>query len=191
MWVACDPHWRPCAAAIAWAGPSHVAEPRPRQLAFDLPEPAARNIERPASRGRYRHVHTAAELAAFERSIANLDAIRGGLQPDERWCPGGCRKVLRRERRSCGRRWGATRYGRLVPSGVVHPAEDFNASCVTRLNSGVAYAKGQPGLGQRCFRSPKKLMWASLPRTRAKPVREQPPSQLLPPSRSSQDATWL
>lgn len=53
----------------------------------------------------YRHMHTAAELLAFERSKAIADEIRGGLGPDERWCPGGCGKLIRRERRSCGRRW--------------------------------------------------------------------------------------
>ena len=27
------------------------------------------------------------------------------LDPNERLCPGGCEKVISRERRSCGRRW--------------------------------------------------------------------------------------
>lgn len=59
-----------------------------------------------ARRARYRHVHTAAELAAFDRSREICDAIRGaGLDESERWCPGGCGKIIRRERRSCGRRW--------------------------------------------------------------------------------------
>jgi hypothetical protein len=56
-------------------------------------------------RRRYRHVHSAAELLAFDRSKAIADEIRGGLGPDERWCPGDCGKRIRRERRSCGRRW--------------------------------------------------------------------------------------
>ena len=52
------------------------------------------------------HVHTPEELAAFERSKAIADQIRGvDLDPEERWCPGGCGKLIRRERRSCGRRW--------------------------------------------------------------------------------------
>jgi integrase len=55
-------------------------------------------------RTKYVHVHTPEELAAFERSIANADQIRGiELSPDEKWCPGGCGKLIRRERRSCGR----------------------------------------------------------------------------------------
>ena len=64
-------------------------------------------IDQPAAarRRRYRHIHTAAELLAFERSKAIADEIRGGLGPDERWCPGGCGKCIRRERRSWGRRW--------------------------------------------------------------------------------------
>jgi len=56
-------------------------------------------------RERYRHVHTPAELAAFEHSRAVIAEIRGGLDPDVRWCPGGCGKVIRRQARSCGRRW--------------------------------------------------------------------------------------
>lgn len=67
-----------------------------------LPAPEERTSR---GRGRYRHVHTAAELQAFAQSSARLDAIRGGLDPSERWCPGDCGKVIRRERRSCGRRW--------------------------------------------------------------------------------------
>ena len=47
-------------------------------------------------RSRYRHVHTAAELLAFERSKAIADEIRGGRGPDERWCPGGCGKRMHR-----------------------------------------------------------------------------------------------
>ena len=57
-------------------------------------------------RAKYIHVHTPEELAAFERSKAIADQIRGlDLSPDEKWCPGGCGKLIRRERRSCGRRW--------------------------------------------------------------------------------------
>lgn len=57
-------------------------------------------------RTRYIHVHTPEELAAFDRSKAIIAQIRGdGLDPDEKWCPGGCGKLIRRERRSCGRRW--------------------------------------------------------------------------------------
>lgn len=62
---------------------------------------------RPEKRRRtFLYVHTAEELAAFDRSRAILDQIRGvGLAEDEKWCPGECGKVIRRERRSCGRRW--------------------------------------------------------------------------------------
>ena len=68
-----------------------------------LPAPEERTTR---ARGRYRHVHTAAERQAFARCEAALEAIRGsGLDPSERWCPGDCGKVIRRERRSCGRRW--------------------------------------------------------------------------------------
>jgi hypothetical protein len=57
-------------------------------------------------RTRYVHVHTPEELAAFEHSKAIIAQIRGdGLSEDEKWCPGGCGKLMRRERRSCGRRW--------------------------------------------------------------------------------------
>ena len=57
-------------------------------------------------RKRYVHVHTPEELAAFDRTKAIVAQIRGdGLNPDEKWCPGGCGKLIRRERRSCGRRW--------------------------------------------------------------------------------------
>jgi len=57
-------------------------------------------------RTKYVHVHTPEELAAFERSKAIADQIRGlELCADEKWCPGGCGKLIRRERRSCGRRW--------------------------------------------------------------------------------------
>ena len=57
-------------------------------------------------RTKYVHVHTPEELAAFERSKAISAQIRGdGLSEDEKWCPGGCGKLIRRERRSCGRRW--------------------------------------------------------------------------------------
>jgi len=57
-------------------------------------------------RPRYVHVHTPEELAAFDRSKAIIAQIRGDdLDPDEKWCPGGCGKLIRRERRSCGRRW--------------------------------------------------------------------------------------
>jgi hypothetical protein len=53
----------------------------------------------------YRHVHTSQELAAFERTLRVVADIRGELDPDVRWCPGDCGKLIRRERRSCGRRW--------------------------------------------------------------------------------------
>lgn len=57
-------------------------------------------------RTKYVHVHTPEELAAFERSKAIADQIRGlELGPNEKWCPGGCGKLIRRERRNCGRRW--------------------------------------------------------------------------------------
>jgi len=57
-------------------------------------------------RTRYVHVHTPEELAAFDRSKAIIAEIRGdSLGADEKWCPGGCGKLIRRERRSCGRRW--------------------------------------------------------------------------------------
>jgi hypothetical protein len=57
-------------------------------------------------RSKYVHVHTPEEPAAFERSIATAMRIRGDdLSPDEKWCPGGCGKLIRRERRHCGRRW--------------------------------------------------------------------------------------
>jgi hypothetical protein len=70
------------------------------QLAlFDMPG------KRRSRRARYRHVHTKEELAAFDRSLTVAARVRGGLSEDERWCPGGCGKIIRRERRSCGRRW--------------------------------------------------------------------------------------
>ncbi len=78
------------------------------QTAFDVPaNPTPAPEERVGRRrARYRHAHTPAELAAFERTRAVCDSIRGiGLDESERWCPGGCGKVIRRERRSCGRRW--------------------------------------------------------------------------------------
>jgi hypothetical protein len=72
-------------------------------------------------RTKYVHVHTPEELAAFERSKAISAQIRGdGLSEDEKWCAGGCGKLIRRERRSCGRRWcdavrpqGLSRSGQL------------------------------------------------------------------------------
>ena len=63
-------------------------------------------------RARYRHVHTKEELAAFDRTLAVVAQIRGGLEEDERWCLCGCGKIIGRERRSCGRRWRATRCDR-------------------------------------------------------------------------------
>src|SRR5215218_5081750 len=61
--------------------------------------------ERKPRRGRYRHVHTADELAAFERSLAIAYRIRPDwLAPDERLCF-GCGKVIRGKARNCGRRW--------------------------------------------------------------------------------------
>jgi hypothetical protein len=70
------------------------------QLAmFDMPG------KRRSRKTRYRHVHTKEELTAFDRTLAVVAQIRGGLPEDERWCPGGCGKIIRRERRSCGRRW--------------------------------------------------------------------------------------
>jgi hypothetical protein len=56
-------------------------------------------------RRRYRHEHTAEELAAFDRTLATLYAIRPDwLADDERLCP-GCSKVIRGQARNCGRRW--------------------------------------------------------------------------------------
>jgi hypothetical protein len=75
------------------------------------PEPTqGRLFELPRSerqhRRRYQHVHTAEEVAAFERSLAITAAIRPSyLAPDERICPGGCQKIIRGNARSCGRRW--------------------------------------------------------------------------------------
>ncbi len=66
---------------------------------FEMP------VKRRSRKARYRHVHTKEELAAFDRTLAVVARIRGGLEDDERWCPGGCGKIIRRERRSCGRRW--------------------------------------------------------------------------------------
>jgi len=73
-------------------------------------------------RTRYVHAHTPEELAAFERSRAIIAQIRGdGLRPDEKWCPGGCGKLIRRDRlvrpAAC-----ATRLG--CPQGVLRDAED-------------------------------------------------------------------
>jgi predicted RNA-binding Zn ribbon-like protein len=87
-----------------------VARPFPpsQDVLFEVPGTAAAAPEDRVGRrrSRYRHVHTAAELAAFDRSRAILDAIRGvGLAESERLCPGGCGKVIRRESRSRGRRW--------------------------------------------------------------------------------------
>lgn len=66
-------------------------------------------VETPSSRRRrqkYVHAHTSEERAAFERSIANSMRIRGdALSEDEKWCPGACGRLIRRERRHCGRRW--------------------------------------------------------------------------------------
>jgi hypothetical protein len=58
--------------------------------------------DKPSPRGRYRHQHTADELAAFERTLATLYAIRPDwLASDERLCP-GCGKVIRGQARHCG-----------------------------------------------------------------------------------------
>ena len=107
LWVACDP--RPPRRTAASAGGAVVrSRVHPDQASFEVPaHPAPAPEERVGRRrARYRHVHTPAELAAFERSRQICDAIRGiGLDDSERWCPGGCGKVIRRERRSCGRRW--------------------------------------------------------------------------------------
>jgi hypothetical protein len=79
------------------------------QAAFDVPaHPAPSPEERVVGSRRwgYRHVHTAAELAAFERSNQMCGGIRGvGLDDSERACPGDCGRLIRRERRHCGRRW--------------------------------------------------------------------------------------
>jgi hypothetical protein len=64
--------------------------------------PAVRPLRR---RRKYRHVHTAQELEAFERTLATLARIRPeSLNADERLCP-GCGKVIPIRRRHCGRRW--------------------------------------------------------------------------------------
>ena len=68
-----------------------------------LERPTAREREK---RSRYRPVHSAEQLAAFEQTLAVVGAIRpDGLAVDRRLCPGGCGKVIHRTRRSCGRRW--------------------------------------------------------------------------------------
>ena len=59
----------------------------------------------PARRARYRHVHSPAELAAFDRTLAVVLEIRPDFLGDnERLCPGGCGKVIRSRGYSCGRR---------------------------------------------------------------------------------------
>jgi hypothetical protein len=83
----------------------------PRDVSFGDGSEQLSLVEVEASPGRrrrkrYVHVHTSEELAAFDRSKAIMAQIRGeGLSEDEKWCPGGCGKLIRRVRRSCGRRW--------------------------------------------------------------------------------------
>jgi hypothetical protein len=45
---------------------------------FEMP------VKRRSRKARYRHVHTKEELAAFDRTLAVLARIRGGLEEDER-----------------------------------------------------------------------------------------------------------
>ncbi len=60
---------------------------------------------RRSRRPRYRHVHSPAELAAFDRLVAVVLEIRPDfLADDERLCPGGCGKIVRGRGYSCGRR---------------------------------------------------------------------------------------
>src|SRR5690242_10922428 len=62
--------------------------------------------DRPEKRRRiHRYIHTAEDVAAFQRSEKVVGELRGSLNADQRWCPGGCGKAIGRERRSCGRRW--------------------------------------------------------------------------------------
>jgi hypothetical protein len=46
------------------------------------------SMKRRSRKARYRHVHTKEELAAFDRTLAVVARIPGGLEEDERWCPG-------------------------------------------------------------------------------------------------------
>jgi hypothetical protein len=62
---------------------SRVVPPVAGQMPLhDLP------AKRRSRKARYRHVHTKEELAAFDRTLAVVARIRGGLEEDERWCPG-------------------------------------------------------------------------------------------------------
>ena len=54
---------------------------------------------------RYRHVHTAEELLAFERSVANAYRIRPDWLGDDRKLCWGCGGVIPIQARTCGRRW--------------------------------------------------------------------------------------
>lgn len=58
--------------------------------------------EPPLRRAKYRHQHSAEELARFERTLAVLQQIRP--DPDRRLCP-GCFKSIPLQARTCGRRW--------------------------------------------------------------------------------------
>lgn len=61
--------------------------------------------EPPAKRPRYRHQHSAEELAQFDRTLATLQQIRPDWQdPNRRLCP-GCLKSIPIQARTCGRRW--------------------------------------------------------------------------------------
>jgi hypothetical protein len=56
-------------------------------------------------RPRYVHEHTAAELAAFEHSLAVVYAIRPDWVPADQHLCAGCRKAIPLQARTCGRRW--------------------------------------------------------------------------------------
>lgn len=104
-------------------------------------------------RARYVHVHTPEELAAFERSKAIIAQIRGdGLGEDEKWCPGGCGKLIRRERRSCGRRWcdavrpsWALSFRSLIHSAL--DAYDELYGSEAKVPQGVLTCTAEPGRG--------------------------------------------
>ena len=103
--------------------------------------------EPPVRRAKYRHEHSAEELAKFERTLAVLQRIRP--DPDRRLCP-GCFKSIPLQARTCGRRWcdavrptWGRRVGEILRAALVAYCELYGG--VGRVLATVLTCTHEPG----------------------------------------------